>query len=164
MLSAESIKGLRDRDSEGWSNAGGSPPTALKPRGGGSVTSGAVAAGDAPLKGEKPKGGTGRTHRFGGAAATDFRGDESPGGGRGSAAHARRNRLSQHQAGRTGRKARTMPRKGKPSKGAIPGAFRSEIRSRGCGRKKASRGAKPRRRSVPGRGKPGKVASRFRKR
>jgi hypothetical protein len=54
------------------------------------VTSGAVAAGDAPLKGEKPKGGTGRTHRFGGAAATDFRGDESPGGGRGSAAHARR--------------------------------------------------------------------------
>jgi len=86
MLSAESVKALRDRDSEGRSNAGGSPPTALKSRGGGAVTSGAVAEGDAPLKGGKPKGGTGRTCRFGGRAATDFRGDQSPGGGRGSAA------------------------------------------------------------------------------
>jgi len=33
-----------------------------------------------------------------------------------------------------------MPRKGKPSKGGIPGAFRSETRSRGRGRNKASRG------------------------
>jgi len=85
MLSVESVKTLRDRDSEGWSNAGGSPPTALKPTGGGSATSGAVVEGDSTLKGEKPKGGTGRTCRFGDRAATDFRGDESPGGGRGSA-------------------------------------------------------------------------------
>jgi hypothetical protein len=88
MLSAESIKVLRDRDSEGRSNAGGSPPTALKPKGGGSVTSGAVAKEDATLKGGKLKGGTGRTCRFGDSAATDFRGDESPGGERGSVARA----------------------------------------------------------------------------
>lgn len=88
MLSAESVRALRDRDSEGRSKAGGSPPTALKPMGGGSVTSGAVAEVDATLKGGKPKGGTGRTCRFGDRAATDFRGDESPGGGRGSAVNA----------------------------------------------------------------------------
>ena len=84
-LSAESAKALRDRDSEGPGKAGGSPPTALKPRGGGAVTSGAVVEGDPPLKGEKPKGGTGRPRRFGDGTATDFRGDESPGGERGSA-------------------------------------------------------------------------------
>lgn len=88
MLSAESVKALRDRDSEGRGNAGGSPPTALKPRGGGSVTSGAVAKGFVTLEGRKPKGGTGRTCRFGDRAATDFRGDESPGGERGSAVKA----------------------------------------------------------------------------
>lgn len=88
MLSAESIRALCDRDSEGRGNAGGSPPTALKPKGGGSVTSGAVAERDATLEGEKLKGGTGRTCRFGDSAATDFRGDESPGGERGSVARA----------------------------------------------------------------------------
>jgi hypothetical protein len=88
MLSAESVKALCDRDSEGRSKPGGSPLTEFKPRGGGSVTSGAVVEGDAPLKGGKPKGGTGRTCRFGDRAATDFRGDESPGGERGSAVRA----------------------------------------------------------------------------
>ncbi len=83
------------------------------------MKSGVAAAGDTPLEGAKTQG---RIEPQSAASAsggprTSAEPEARKASEEAAVAKARRVRLSQRQAGRTGREARAMPRKGKPSKG-----------------------------------------------
>jgi hypothetical protein len=118
-----------------------------------------------PWRGRNPKGGTGRTP----ALASERQRTSAEGKAR-KTSEARLNRaqpvrLSQRQAGWSGRKARTVPRKGKPSKGESQERYRSETgpkrlreeqRVREVGNLEDA--------AYPGEANPGSVASRYRKR
>jgi hypothetical protein len=125
----------------------------------------AVAGGGMPLEGTKAQGRNGPTP----ALASERQRTSAEGKARKTSevlsAQARQARLSQRQAGWSGRKARIVPRKGKPSKGESQERYRSETRSK---RLREEQSVKEVRNledaAYPGPVTPGKVASRFRKR
>lgn len=116
------------------------PPSHLNPKGGGDRLR-SHRVGHQPLEGEKSKGGSGRTGRFGGQATTDFRGARHPEDGRWRpAGQSAGFRSSQRHAGRADREVGECRERGSLRRTGIPRALRSETRSKGFGRKKASRG------------------------
>ena len=76
-----------------------------------------------PWRGRKPKGGTGRLRRLSPMRQRTSAEGKARKAGEDLSNRARQGRLSQRQAGWSGRKARIVPRKGKPSKGGIPRAL-----------------------------------------
>jgi hypothetical protein len=104
------------------------------------VTSEAVGEGESPLEGTQAQGriephpllAAKRPRTFAECIAREASEAVSTRSGRG--------RSSQRHAGRVGRETEPRTRKGKPSKGEIPGALPSEIGRKGFGGSKASGG------------------------
>ena len=118
-----------------------------------------------PWRGRKPKGGTGRYPALASERQRTFAEGKARKTSEARLNRAQPVRLSQRQAGWSGRKARIVPRKGKPSKGESQERYRSETRPK---RLREEEGVKEVRNledaAYPGPVTPGKVASRFRKR
>jgi hypothetical protein len=134
-----------------------------KPREEATGTTGAVVVRGDPWRGQSP-----REARAGAALpasyrATDFHGGKSPGDERGPGTAMRSGtvRADVRRAGLAERR-KAVPWKGKPPEGENPGAYSARNKAERVSGGKTRQGSQElRRRSVPGRGKPREVASRF---